>query len=90
MFGGNGQATGSDRAGHRASGLNLVVASIVLWNTVYLERAVTAIRRNGQNGRQTILTETARPSLHFTVDSPCARMTLVNVRGRTVLVPCRD
>ena len=56
----------------------------------YLERAVTAIRRNGQNCRQTILTETARPSLHFTVDSPCARMTLVNVRGRTVLVPCRD
>ena len=33
---------------HRASGLNLVVAAIVLWNTVYLERAVAAIRRNGQ------------------------------------------
>ena len=28
---------------HRASGLNLVVAAIVLWNTVYLERAVAAI-----------------------------------------------
>ena len=27
---------------HRASGLNLVVAAIVLWNTVYLERAVAA------------------------------------------------
>jgi TnpA family transposase len=24
---------------HRASGLNLVVAAITLWNTVYLERA---------------------------------------------------
>ncbi len=34
---------------HRASGLNLVVAAIVLWNTVYLERAVAAIRRNGQS-----------------------------------------
>src|ERR1700681_1589619 len=31
---------------HRASGLNLVVAAIVLWNTVYLERAVAAIRQN--------------------------------------------
>jgi hypothetical protein len=33
---------------HRASGLNLVVASIVLWNTVYLERAVEALRERGQ------------------------------------------
>jgi TnpA family transposase len=24
---------------HRASGLNLVVAAITLWNTVYIERA---------------------------------------------------
>jgi len=28
--------------------LNLVVAAIVLWNTVYLERTVTAIRQTGQ------------------------------------------
>jgi TnpA family transposase len=34
---------------HRAGGLNLVVAAIVLWNTVYLERAVAAIRQTGQN-----------------------------------------
>jgi TnpA family transposase len=33
---------------HRASGLNLVVAAIVLWNTVYLEQAVAAIRQSGQ------------------------------------------
>lgn len=32
---------------YRASGLNLVVAAIVLWNTVYLERAVEALRRDG-------------------------------------------
>lgn len=32
---------------HRASGLNLVVAAIVLWNTVYLERAVNALRAHG-------------------------------------------
>jgi hypothetical protein len=29
---------------YRASGLNLIVAAIVLWNTVYLERAVAALR----------------------------------------------
>jgi len=29
---------------HRARGLNLVVAAIILWNTVYLERAIGALR----------------------------------------------
>jgi TnpA family transposase len=33
---------------YRASGLNLVVAAIVLWNTVYLERAVAALRQRSQ------------------------------------------
>ena len=32
---------------YRASGLNLVVAAITLWNTVYLERAVSALREQG-------------------------------------------
>jgi TnpA family transposase len=32
-----------DNQQHRACGLNLVVASIVPWNTVYLERAVSAL-----------------------------------------------
>ncbi len=31
----------------RAGGLNLVVAAIVLWNTVYLERAVETLRTSG-------------------------------------------
>src|SRR6266567_1396083 len=31
----------------RAGGLNLVVAAIVLWNTVYLERAVETLRASG-------------------------------------------
>jgi TnpA family transposase len=30
---------------HRASGLNLVVTAIILWNTRYLERAVSALRQ---------------------------------------------
>lgn len=32
---------------YRASGLNLVTAAIVLWNTVYLERAVQALKDHG-------------------------------------------
>ena len=32
---------------YRASGLNLVTAAVVLWNTVYLERATHALRGNG-------------------------------------------
>jgi TnpA family transposase len=34
---------------YRASGLNLVVAAIVLWNTVYLERAIQALRDSGKD-----------------------------------------
>lgn len=33
---------------YRASGLNLVTAAIVLWNTVYLERATQALRKSGK------------------------------------------
>lgn len=32
---------------YRANGLNLVTAAVVLWNTIYLERAVHALRSNG-------------------------------------------
>jgi TnpA family transposase len=34
---------------YRASGLNLVVSAIVLWNTVYLERAVQSLRDTGKS-----------------------------------------
>jgi hypothetical protein len=33
---------------YRASGLNLVTAAIVLWNTVYLERATQYLKAQGQ------------------------------------------
>jgi len=33
---------------HRASGLNLVTAAIVLWNTVYLSRAIEHLRGQGE------------------------------------------
>ena len=32
---------------YRASGLNLLTAAIVLWNTVYIERAVNTLRTSG-------------------------------------------
>lgn len=34
---------------YRASGLNLVTAAIVLWNTVYLDRATRALARDGSH-----------------------------------------
>ncbi|MGO9776240.1 MAG: Tn3 family transposase [Terracidiphilus sp.] len=40
---------------YRASGLNLVVAAIILWNTVYLERAVQALRDSGKNVDEKLL-----------------------------------
>lgn len=33
---------------YRASGLNLVTAAIILWNTVYLEKAINALKKNGK------------------------------------------
>ena len=33
---------------YRASGLNLITAAIVLWNTVYLQRSVAALREQGR------------------------------------------
>jgi hypothetical protein len=40
---------------YRASGLNLVVAVIILWNTVYLERAISTLRSPGKDIPETLL-----------------------------------
>ena len=40
---------------YRASGLNLVVSAIVLWNTVYLERAMQGLRDSGKDVADTLL-----------------------------------
>jgi len=32
---------------YRASGLNLLVVAIILWNTVYLERAIRCLKEHG-------------------------------------------
>ncbi len=39
---------------YRASGLNLVTAAIVLWNTVYMERATNAMREHGRGVDDTL------------------------------------
>jgi hypothetical protein len=41
---------------YRASGLNLVVIAIILWNTIYLERAVNALRQHGISFPDALLT----------------------------------
>jgi TnpA family transposase len=40
---------------YRASGLNLVVTAIILWNTVYLERAIQMLRDSGQGVDEKLL-----------------------------------
>ncbi len=40
---------------YRASGLTLVTAAVVLWNTVYLERAVKALHDHGQHVDEALL-----------------------------------
>lgn len=44
---------------HRAGGLNLVVAAIILWNTVYMERAIKALRAGGERIPEEILSHLA-------------------------------
>ena len=40
---------------YRASGLNLVVTAIILWNTVYLERAIQSLHDTWQDINETLL-----------------------------------
>jgi Tn3 transposase DDE domain-containing protein len=44
---------------HRASGLNMVVAAIILWNTVYLSRGVDRLRTEGHDRPDDLLTRVA-------------------------------
>ncbi|WP_028793181.1 MULTISPECIES: Tn3 family transposase [Thalassobaculum] len=40
---------------HRASGLNLVIAAIAYWNTMYLERAAEHLRARGDAINESLL-----------------------------------
>ena len=44
---------------HRMSGLNFLTAAIILWNTVYIERAVEALRRRGERFDENLLQYTS-------------------------------
>ena len=46
---------GFENQNHRASGLNLVVAAIILRNTVYLERALEVLRKRGEPIRENLI-----------------------------------
>ena len=46
---------------YRASGLNLVVAAIILWNTVYLERTIHTLRDSGKEIDETLLPHLSPP-----------------------------
>jgi len=50
---------------YRASGLNLIVAAIILWNTVYLERAISALREHGIAIESTITWPRGGTSIYF-------------------------
>jgi TnpA family transposase len=41
------------------SGLNLLIAAIILWNTRYLEQALVELERQGVNVAPTIVTHVA-------------------------------
>lgn len=38
-----------------ASGLNLVVEAIILWNTVYIEKAIEYLRKTDQNFKEDLI-----------------------------------
>ena len=44
---------------YRASGLNLLIAAIILWNTRYLEQALVELERQGINVSPAIVTHVA-------------------------------
>jgi TnpA family transposase len=44
---------------YRASGLNLAIAAVILWNTVYLGRAVAELRTNGETVPDELLARVA-------------------------------
>ncbi len=40
---------------YRASGLNLVIGAIILWNTVYIEKAIDYLRKNDQDFNEDLI-----------------------------------
>ena len=55
---------------HRASGLNLVIAAIAYWNTIYLDRAVDRLRGRGVRACRSTCCRTFRRWVGATSHSP--------------------
>ena len=75
---------------HRASGLNLVVTAIILWNTVYLEHAVTAMRAQGHIIEEELLKHIAPihwNHINLTGDYTWKQNRFVEKRGFRPLLP---
>jgi hypothetical protein len=60
---------------YRASGLNLIIAATTLWNTVYLEKAVAALRERGDIDESLLrhLSPLSWEHIHLTSDYVLAR-----------------
>lgn len=54
---------------YRASGLNLVTAAIVLWNTTYIDRAIQSLKARNQNVNEDLLQHLSPLVLKFTENS---------------------
>jgi len=74
---------------YRASGLNLVVTGIILWNTVYLERTAQALRDTGQDIDEKLLPHLSIPvAAGLGAHQPDRRLHLAATQaGRTWEVP---
>ncbi len=66
----------------RASGLNLVVSAIVHWNTVYLDRAITQLKREGRDIPDT-LSKHISPLSWEHINLPASTPGMPNIRCPT-------
>jgi TnpA family transposase len=82
-----------DQQRHRASGLNLVVAAFVPWNTVYLKRAVDALRHQSGTLNEGLLKHVAPihwNHINLTGDYTCRQNKRVEKGGFRPLRPASN
>lgn len=65
----------------RASGLTLVVSAIVHWNTVYLDGAITQLKRAGRDIPDTVLKHSPLSWDH--INLPASTLGMRTIRCRT-------
>src|SRR5574344_498744 len=63
----------------KASGLNLVASAIILWNTVYIEKAVNYLRQTDENVNEELISNLSPlgwEHINLTGDYPCVNKVL--------------